>query len=60
MKLIYQMASAIHYLHNFDIIHRDIKPENFLFESKDPIKLVVKLIDFGLSTRQISKKLEKQ
>ena len=30
MKVVYQMAQAISYLHSQDIIYRDMKPENIL------------------------------
>lgn len=47
-----QMLSAVFYMHRNLVCHRDLKPENFLFASKGPIdKSVLKLIDFGLSTR---------
>jgi serine/threonine protein kinase len=44
-KLIYQLFSAIIYLHNMGIIHRDIKPENILITQTGDIKVS----DFGLS-----------
>ena len=28
--MLYNLASAIKYLHNLNIVHRDIKPENLL------------------------------
>lgn len=34
-----------------NIVHRDIKPENLLIDSKDSKDIVVKLVDFGTSTR---------
>lgn len=47
-----QMLSAVFYLHKNQVCHRDLKPENLLFLSKGPFdKSVLKLIDFGLSTR---------
>jgi mitogen-activated protein kinase 1/3 len=43
--LMYQLLSAVHYLHSADIVHRDIKPENCLVNSKCELKLC----DFGLA-----------
>ncbi|MEN2498215.1 MAG: hypothetical protein MHMPM18_002522 [Marteilia pararefringens] len=42
---IYQVASAVNYCHENDIIHRDIKPENILLGSYEEVKLA----DFGWS-----------
>jgi serine/threonine protein kinase len=47
-KYMYQMLSAVNYLHSKKIAHRDLKPENFMFKELDGQEL--KLIDFGLST----------
>lgn len=43
--IIYQLAQAICYCHENNIIHRDIKPENVVMTGSDTIKL----IDFGWS-----------
>lgn len=45
-KIIYQLASAINYMHERGIYHRDIKPENVLLDKE----LNVKLCDFGCCT----------
>mgnify|MGYP002623920120 CR=1 FL=1 len=50
-KFFIQIANAIKFLHDNDIIHRDIKPENILLFEND----VVKLCDFGWSIRCIDK-----
>ncbi|CAO3622122.1 unnamed protein product [Cunninghamella blakesleeana] len=42
-KCIYQVATALQYLHHLGIIHRDLKPENVLIDSKGRLKLA----DFG-------------
>ena len=47
--LMKQIMIALNYSHQNKIVHRDIKLENILFLDKDPNKLTVKLIDFGLS-----------
>ncbi|XP_073498618.1 serine/threonine-protein kinase DCLK2 isoform X2 [Phyllobates terribilis] len=48
--MIYNLASAMKYLHSLHIVHRDIKPENLLVcEYPDKTKSL-KLGDFGLAT----------
>lgn len=52
MPIFSQIARALLYLHNMNIIHRDIKPENVLvLKDPDPVTgaPVAKLLDFGLS-----------
>jgi serine/threonine protein kinase len=46
--LMRDLVSALHELHQHDILHLDIKPENILFESDAP-DARVKITDFGLS-----------
>ena len=38
------------YLHSKNIVHRDIKPENIMIEDKNAELILIKLVDFGLST----------
>ncbi|XP_018086988.1 serine/threonine-protein kinase DCLK2 isoform X2 [Xenopus laevis] len=48
--MVYNLASAMKYLHSLNIVHRDIKPENLLVcEYLDKTKSL-KLGDFGLAT----------
>jgi serine/threonine protein kinase len=44
-RIMYEIASALNYVHSQGTIHRDIKPENILISSKG----VVKIADFGLA-----------
>lgn len=32
--ILYQLFSAINYMHSADILHRDLKPENILINKK--------------------------
>lgn len=44
-KYVYQVADALHYCHQHQVIHRDIKPENLLLTLDGDVKLA----DFGWS-----------
>ena len=46
--ILYQVFSALHYIHSKNIVHRDIKPANIIC-AKNNGKFDLKLIDFGLS-----------
>lgn len=50
-KLLRQIASALHYIHQREVIHRDIKPENLILADVS-FNSPVKLVDFGFSTTQ--------
>lgn len=43
--IVFQIASALSYMHKHGFFHRDLKPENLLISSDN----VVKLIDLGLA-----------
>ena len=48
--ILFQIISALYYLHSNGISHRDLKPENLLYYNKgNDIKNPIKLIDFDLS-----------
>lgn len=55
-----QMCDAVEVCHAYKVFHRDIKPENFMVtpcwtttaSGKKKCKIVVKLMDFGLSTTE--------
>ncbi|XP_070546440.1 LOW QUALITY PROTEIN: serine/threonine-protein kinase DCLK1-like [Ptychodera flava] len=47
--MVHDLATALGYLHNLNIVHRDIKPENLLVQRDDHGKVTLKLADFGLA-----------
>lgn len=48
--MLFNLASAIKYLHGLNIVHRDIKPENLLVYEHHDGSRSLKLGDFGLAT----------
>ncbi|XP_054248423.1 serine/threonine-protein kinase DCLK2 isoform X7 [Indicator indicator] len=48
--MVYNLASALKYLHGLNIVHRDIKPENLLVCEYSDGSKSLKLGDFGLAT----------
>jgi len=49
-RIMYQILTAVQYMHQHGIAHRDIKPENILFETTEEDS-PIKIIDFGLSRK---------
>ncbi|POR32064.1 Calcium/calmodulin-dependent protein kinase, partial [Tolypocladium paradoxum] len=47
-QTIKQILSAVHYLHNNDVVHRDLKPENLLYVTRDLDSNLI-LADFGIA-----------
>lgn len=46
--VLYQLLSAINYMHSAGIIHRDLKPENILINKK----LELKIADMNLARKE--------
>ena len=51
LLLFYQIARALKYAHDKEVIHRDIKPANVLISKEG----IVKLTDFGIATSKESR-----
>ena len=45
--IMFQIASAVMFIHSHGIVHRDLKPENILIKKNEKGELIIKLIDFG-------------
>ena len=52
-SILYQLANALRFLHEMNVIHRDLKPENVLIRHNDD-NLEVAITDLGVS-REITK-----
>ena len=51
--LIFQVLSAVAYMHSEGVVHRDLKPENLLYHSTDEDSKIM-ISDFGLSKMEDS------
>ncbi len=47
LKVLYQIACGVNYIHSMQLIHRDIKPQNILISLTGSV--VIKISDYGLS-----------
>jgi len=55
VKIAKEVASALKYLHENDIIHRDVKPDNILLEQKEEGTVIrAVLTDFGIAKKSAS------
>ena len=48
-QVLYQMAKGIKYLHDHDLKHGNINPRTILIAQSQPLKMMIKVSDFGLS-----------
>eukprot|EP01012_Entosiphon_sulcatum_P066297 TRINITY_DN95465_c0_g1_i1.p1 TRINITY_DN95465_c0_g1~~TRINITY_DN95465_c0_g1_i1.p1 ORF type:complete len:640 (+),score=91.83 TRINITY_DN95465_c0_g1_i1:73-1992(+) len=48
-RLMRQLASGMHFLHERHLVHRDLKPQNLLLTTPDIHRAVIKIADFGFA-----------
>lgn len=46
VRIVQQVADAVHAVHEAGIVHRDLKPDNLMY---DPLTHDIKLLDFGIA-----------
>jgi hypothetical protein len=49
VRIMYQVARALHATHKKSIVHRDLKPENVYLIERDGAADIVKVVDFGVA-----------
>jgi len=49
LSLMADVCDAVHHAHTKGVIHRDLKPANVLVQTDDNIKLMPRIIDFGVA-----------
>ncbi|CAD8057228.1 unnamed protein product [Paramecium sonneborni] len=47
--IMFQLLTAVQYMHSLGIMHRDLKPENIMFKHQNAYD-ELKIVDFGLAT----------
>eukprot|EP01114_Cavostelium_apophysatum_P012981 TRINITY_DN3050_c0_g1_i1.p1 TRINITY_DN3050_c0_g1~~TRINITY_DN3050_c0_g1_i1.p1 ORF type:complete len:1468 (+),score=377.33 TRINITY_DN3050_c0_g1_i1:545-4948(+) len=55
-QVMYQLMSAVAYMHAKGVSHRDLKPQNIMFSDKKRDK--IKVVDFGFSKDLVSQPME--
>ena len=58
-KICFGALSALSYCHKKGIVHRDLKPQNIVFPHEGNLN-DIKIIDFGMSKRGMSKRMSKR
>lgn len=51
-RLMYEIASALAFIHGVGVVHADLKPENLLLSTKNRWDGTIKVIDFGCAVVQ--------
>jgi serine/threonine protein kinase len=59
-RLMFEISSALAFLHGVGVIHADLKPENLLLCSKNRRQGTIKIIDFGCAALKDNESTEPQ